>query len=100
MGIKDKDGVDLHDRWEDGVSTYLGMTVHNFPNMYMVYGPQGTSTSDSHALQTAANTLPSSAHIIHQRPTLHRDPMRMDHRHDLQTALQRASNIRVLTSFR
>ena len=41
MGIKSRDGVDLDDEWKDGVATNLGMTVHNYPNMFMVYGPQG-----------------------------------------------------------
>lgn len=41
MGIKSRDGVDLDDEWKDGVATNLGMIVHNYPNMFMVYGPQG-----------------------------------------------------------
>lgn len=42
MGLKDIDGVDMKQRWKDGVSTYLGLAVEGFPNMFMVYGPQGT----------------------------------------------------------
>jgi len=40
MGLKSKDGVDLEDVWKDGVRTYLGMTLHGFPNAFMVYSPQ------------------------------------------------------------
>ena len=41
MGIKGRHGLDLDDKWKNGVSTHLGMMVHGFPNLYIVYGPQG-----------------------------------------------------------
>ncbi|OQD72563.1 hypothetical protein PENDEC_c020G02735 [Penicillium decumbens] len=37
MGIRDTNGVDLEQRWKDGVLTYLGMTVPGFPNMFLPY---------------------------------------------------------------
>ena len=40
MGLVDLDGISLKDRWDDGVSTYLGMTVPRFPNLFIAYGPQ------------------------------------------------------------
>lgn len=40
MGLKNKDGVPLKDLWEDGVSTYLGLTMNGFPNLFMAYSPQ------------------------------------------------------------
>lgn len=42
MGIKGRDGLDLDEKWKDGVITQLGMLVNGFPNFLMVYGPQGT----------------------------------------------------------
>lgn len=41
MGIKGIKGIDLEEKWKDGVKTFLGMTVNGFPNMFIVYGPQG-----------------------------------------------------------
>lgn len=41
MGIKGRGGLDLDEKWSDGVETHLGMFVHDFPNFFMVYGPQG-----------------------------------------------------------
>lgn len=41
IDIKGTDGVSLADKWSQGISTYLGMTTTNFPNMYFLYGPQG-----------------------------------------------------------
>ena len=34
-----KDGVKLADQWADGASAYLGTTIHNFPNLFFIVGP-------------------------------------------------------------
>jgi cation diffusion facilitator CzcD-associated flavoprotein CzcO len=41
MGLKDKNGVDIKDIWKDNIESYLGLMIHGFPNLFMVYGPQG-----------------------------------------------------------
>lgn len=46
MGFKNKHGVDIKDVWNDGgISTYLGMTLKDFPNAFMLYTPHGTLLS-------------------------------------------------------
>ncbi|KAK1988413.1 cyclopentanone 1,2-monooxygenase [Colletotrichum cereale] len=40
MGLRGKDGVDLKERWKDGVWTYLGLMSRGCPNLFFVYGPQ------------------------------------------------------------
>jgi 4-hydroxyacetophenone monooxygenase len=41
-----KGGVDLHDYWAvDGPRAYLGMMVPNFPNLFMIYGPNSQPLS-------------------------------------------------------
>lgn len=42
MGIKGRGGIDLDEKWEEGVVTHLGMMANGYPNMYFIYGPQGT----------------------------------------------------------
>lgn len=32
-------GALLEERWRDGAEAYLGVTVHGFPNLFMLYGP-------------------------------------------------------------
>ena len=40
-------GGKLRDKWRDGPITYLGLMVHDFPNLLMLAGPQsGSSTSN------------------------------------------------------
>lgn len=41
MGLKERQGVDLREKWKEGVKTHLGMTAPSLPNMFMVYSPQG-----------------------------------------------------------
>lgn len=43
MGLKGADGIDLKERWQDGVRTYSGNMIEKYPNLFMVYGPQGKS---------------------------------------------------------
>ena len=40
IDIHGTDGRLLKDHWKNDVHTYLGLGVHNFPNMLIVYGPQ------------------------------------------------------------
>lgn len=40
LDIKGKSGVDLATQFrEQGVETYMGMTIHGFPNLYFMLGP-------------------------------------------------------------
>ncbi|EME43731.1 hypothetical protein DOTSEDRAFT_23863 [Dothistroma septosporum NZE10] len=44
MGIKGRKGLDLDEKWSDGIVTNLGMMVNGFPNFFMVYGPQAPTS--------------------------------------------------------
>lgn len=39
MKIKGRGGKDLHETWGGDARAYLGMTVPEFPNLFMIYGP-------------------------------------------------------------
>jgi len=41
------DGRDLHDRWGDDPSAYLGVAVSGFPNFFMLYGPNTNQGGNS-----------------------------------------------------
>ncbi|KAG6883304.1 hypothetical protein C0993_006887 [Termitomyces sp. T159_Od127] len=41
IDIKGTDGVSIGEKWKAGLSTYLGMTVTGYPNMFFPYGPHG-----------------------------------------------------------
>jgi len=39
LDITGKSGITIKEAWKNGPSNYLGMTVANFPNLFMMYGP-------------------------------------------------------------
>lgn len=39
MVFKGRGGVDLHEQWNGDPRAYLGITVPNFPNLFLMYGP-------------------------------------------------------------
>lgn len=39
MRFEGRGGVDLHTQWDGDARAYLGMTVPNFPNLFLLYGP-------------------------------------------------------------
>lgn len=40
IDIRGREGQTLRDRWADGPTTYLGIGVDGFPNLFMLTGPQ------------------------------------------------------------
>ncbi|MGE2713028.1 flavin-containing monooxygenase [Mycolicibacterium litorale] len=46
--ITGRGGADLHAQWKaQGATAYLGMTVPNFPNMFMLFGPNTNSITNT-----------------------------------------------------
>jgi cation diffusion facilitator CzcD-associated flavoprotein CzcO len=39
MRVSGRDGTGLDERWGNAPEAYLGITVDNFPNLFLVYGP-------------------------------------------------------------
>ena len=39
LQIAGREGLDLNEAWADGARAYLGVAVHGFPNLFLLYGP-------------------------------------------------------------
>ncbi|MBV9331052.1 MAG: NAD(P)/FAD-dependent oxidoreductase, partial [Alphaproteobacteria bacterium] len=39
MKFKGRGGIDLHEQWAGDARAYLGITIPNFPNLFVMYGP-------------------------------------------------------------
>ena len=39
MQILGRDGISLESHWSENTCNYLGITTHDFPNLFMMYGP-------------------------------------------------------------
>lgn len=59
MSIKGAGGRDLHDQWRRGARAYLGITVANFPNLLLMYGPNTNTGGGSvvYFLETQAKYI-------------------------------------------
>jgi cation diffusion facilitator CzcD-associated flavoprotein CzcO len=57
IDIRGVDGETLRDKWKDGLSTFLGMLIHGFPNLLMPAGPQSGSASTNYprGIETGVN---------------------------------------------
>jgi cation diffusion facilitator CzcD-associated flavoprotein CzcO len=67
MGIIGRDGLSLKDKWADGPSTYLGLTTHGFPNLFMITGPQSPSVLSNMPVAIEQNTEWIAGLIGHMR---------------------------------
>ncbi len=77
MGLRGKDGIDMKERWREGVWTYLGIMASGNPNLFMVYGPQGTFHLLSCLVISANHLLILSSDCVYQCSSLHRDSGRL-----------------------
>ncbi|MCI0144252.1 NAD(P)/FAD-dependent oxidoreductase, partial [Arthrobacter bambusae] len=39
MMVSGRNGIDLHEYWDGDATAYLGVTVPNFPKLFLLYGP-------------------------------------------------------------
>ncbi len=66
-------GKKLRDTWSEGIQTYLGLTVKDFPNMAMVMGPhQASFLLWMRAIKVAKNMNANSSPDVRQHPPQHR----------------------------
>jgi long-chain acyl-CoA synthetase len=47
INIIGRDGIDLHAQWQHGAEAYLGISAINFPNMFMLFGPNTNSITNT-----------------------------------------------------
>jgi cation diffusion facilitator CzcD-associated flavoprotein CzcO len=54
LDIRGKGGLTIKEAWKDGPANYLGMAVTNFPNLFMMYGPNTNLGHNSIILMSEA----------------------------------------------
>lgn len=47
IDITGRDGRELHTEWKDGPEAYLGISVSGYPNLFMIYGPNTGSLTNT-----------------------------------------------------
>lgn len=64
-------GLTLAQAWCDGISAYLGLTVHGFPNLFILYGPNTNLGHNSivYMLESQFNYVLSALEKLGERKT-------------------------------
>ena len=52
IDIRGRDGLSMKDHWADGPSSYLSVATANFPNLFMILGPNGPFTNLPPTIET------------------------------------------------
>lgn len=86
LDIVGKNGISIKEYWKDGPTNYLGMTVSNFPNLFMMYGPNTNLGHNSIILmiEAQANYIVQCVEAIEKNKTtaLEVHPNTMKNYHD------------------
>ncbi len=67
IDIRGRGGVSIKDHWAGGPTSYLGVTVNNFPNMFMVLGPNGPFTNLPPSIETQVEWIANTIDAVEQR---------------------------------
>ena len=54
LDIQGKNGISIKEQWKDGPINYLGMTIAQFPNLFIMYGPNTNLGHNSIILMSEA----------------------------------------------
>lgn len=52
IDLRGRNGLSIKEHWQAGPTSYLGMTVSGFPNMFMILGPNGPFTNLPPSIET------------------------------------------------
>ncbi|OBT54752.1 hypothetical protein VE04_05431 [Pseudogymnoascus sp. 24MN13] len=69
--IRGRKGVTLKERWAGGPSSYLGVSVPDYPNLFMILGPNGPFTNLPPTIETQVEFISDLiSHANNQAPAL------------------------------
>ncbi|MBL8675162.1 MAG: NAD(P)/FAD-dependent oxidoreductase [Rhodospirillales bacterium] len=78
IDIRGVGGERLRDKWRDGPSTFLGMMIHGFPNLFMPAGPQSGSASTNYprGIETGVDWCTTLLSHMRERGLVRAEPTR------------------------
>ncbi len=67
IDIRGVDGQTLKDKWQDGPSTFVGVMVEDFPNMFMVMGPHTALGNIPRSIEYNVEWVAGLIRYMHER---------------------------------
>jgi len=65
--LRGRRGKPIGQHWKDGAMTYLGLATSDFPNMFMVQGPNGVFSNAPPAIEIAVNSIVRMIQLARQQ---------------------------------
>ncbi|MFC9436449.1 flavin-containing monooxygenase [Nocardia sp. NPDC057030] len=89
MDIYGRAGHKLSDAWAGGAHAYYGIAVPDFPNLFLVYGPNTNLSAGSiiYMIESQTRYIRQAVELLGRRPG-HTLEVRADHEQRFNTALQ------------
>ena len=67
VDIRGRDGAELKNVWKDGPKTYLGLSIHGFPNLFTITGPGSPSVLSNMVVSIEQHVDWITATLLHLR---------------------------------
>lgn len=89
IDFRGTDGIRLVDKWGNGISTFLGLTVQHFPNMFMSIGPHQAYGNIPRSIEYAVGWIADCIEYLVRNDIKYIEPTESgaqqwtDHVHDL-----------------
>ena len=64
MDMRGRGGVTMRDKWKDGPLGYLGMMETDFPNLFMILGPNGPFTNLPPSIETQVEWIADTIEMM------------------------------------
>lgn len=67
MDMRGRGGVTMRDKWKDGPLGYLGMMETDFPNLFMILGPNGPFTNLPPSIETQVEWISDTIKMMEDK---------------------------------
>jgi cyclohexanone monooxygenase len=57
MDLRGRGGRHINEGWSDGPSSYLGLSTHCFPNLFVILGPNGPFTNPPPSIESQVDRI-------------------------------------------
>lgn len=65
--LQGRNGIRIADKWSEGATSYLGITNADFPNMFMILGPNGPFTNLPPSIETQVEMIADLVRATEER---------------------------------
>jgi cation diffusion facilitator CzcD-associated flavoprotein CzcO len=76
MDLRGRGGITIREKWQDGPLGYLGMMETDFPNLFMILGPNGPFTNLPPSIETQVEWISDTIAMMQKKGVKTAEPTR------------------------